>query len=74
MDVKLEISTGLAYNIISEVQQDWKVSESGCQKTDTPFSLRERREDVCENPIQRYEAEGDVFPQDIVTGNEFWVH
>jgi histone-lysine N-methyltransferase SETMAR len=70
---ELKISHGSAYHIIHDVLQYHKVSGRWVPKQLIP-ELKERRVDVSEILLRRYEAEGDGFLHRIVTSDECWVH
>jgi histone-lysine N-methyltransferase SETMAR len=70
---ELKISHGSAHHIIHDMLQYHKVSARWVPKQLIP-ELKERRVDVCEILLRRYEAEGDGFLHRIVTCDECWVH
>jgi hypothetical protein len=70
---ELKISQGSVHHVIHDVLQYQKVSARWVPKQLIP-ELKERRVDVCEILLRRYEAEGDGFLHLKVTGDECWVH
>jgi histone-lysine N-methyltransferase SETMAR len=70
---ELKISHGSSHHMIHDVLQYHKVSTRWVPKQLIP-ELKERRVDVCEILLRRYEAEEDGFLHCIVTGDECWVH
>jgi len=69
----LDISVGSAHHIIYDELKFRKVCARWAPKPLTP-EMKERRVDTCQELLRRYEADGEVFLQRIVTGDESWVH
>jgi len=69
----LDISVGSAHHIIHDELKFRKVFARWVPKRLTP-EMKERRVDVCQELLCRYEADGEAFLQRIVTGDESWIH
>jgi len=69
----LELSHGSAHHIVHDVLQFHKVS-ARCVPRQLTAELKERRGDACQELLKRFEAEGDDFLGQTVTGDETWVH
>ena len=69
----LDTSHGSAHHIVHDILQFHKVSAMWVPRQLTA-ELQERRFDACQEPLKRFEAEGDGFLGRIVTGDEIWVH
>jgi len=69
----LDMSHGSAHHIVHDVLQFHKVSARW-----VPYQLaaglKEQCVDVCQELLNRFEAEGEGFLGRIVTGDETWVH
>ena len=70
---RLKVSVGSAYSLIHNSLKFCKV----CARW-VPKELTEERKrkclDVCSQDLARYREEGDNFLQQIVTGDETWIH
>ena len=66
---RLDMSHGSAHHIVHDVLQFHKVSARWVPRQLTA-ELKERRVDVCQELLKRFEAEGDGFLGRIVTGDE----
>ena len=60
----LDISVGSAHHII---HAKWVLKQLTSE-------MKERRVDVCQELLRRYEADGEAFLQPIITGDESLVH
>jgi len=69
----LDMSHGSAHHIIHDVLQFHEVSASWVPRQLTA-ELKDRRGDACQELLKRFEAEGDDFLGNIVTGDETWAH
>ena len=69
----LDMSHGLAHHIVHDVLQFHKVSARWVPRQLTA-ELKERRVDVCQELLKRFEPEGGGFLGRIVTGDETCVH
>jgi len=67
------MSDGSAHHIVHDVLQFHKVSAKWVPRQLTA-ELKERRVDACQELSNHFEAEGDGFLENIVMGDETWVH
>jgi len=70
---RLNVSVGSAYTLIHDTLKFSKVCSKWVPKELTEDHKRKRL-DVCSRHLARYREEGDNFQQQIVTGDETWIH
>jgi histone-lysine N-methyltransferase SETMAR len=69
----LGISTERVHHIIHALLGYRKVCARWVPRMLTP-EMKQRRQQVCQELLTRYEQEGDAFIRRIVTGDESWAH
>ena len=69
----MDTSHGSAHHIVHDGLQFHKVSARWVPRQLTT-EFKERHVDPCQEPLKRFEAEGDGFLGRIVTGDETWVY
>ena len=67
------ISKERVQHIITDILGYRKVSSRWVPRMLTP-EMKKRRKTICSELLRRYEEEGNAFIQQIVTGDESWVH
>jgi len=67
------VSVGSAYSLIHDSLKFSKVCDMWVPKELTEDHKRKRL-DICSRHLARYREEGDNFQQQIVTGDETWIH
>jgi histone-lysine N-methyltransferase SETMAR len=70
---RLNVSVGSAYSLIHDSLKFSKVCARWVPKELTEERKRKRL-DICSRHLARYREEGDNFLQQIVTGDETWIH
>jgi len=70
---RLNVSVGSAYSLIHDSLKFSKLCAMWVPKELTEERKRKRL-DVCSQHLARYREEGDNFLQQIVTGDETWIH
>ena len=70
---RLNVSVGSAYSLIHDSLKFSKVCDMWVPKELTEDHKRKRL-DICSRHLARYREEGDNFQQQIVTGDETWIH
>ena len=70
---RLNVSVGSAYSLIHDSLKFSKVCARWVPKELTQ-ECKHKRLDVCSRHLARYREEGDNFLQQIVTGDETWIH
>lgn len=70
---KVGISQDRVHHILTNLLQYRRVCARWVPRMLTP-EMKHQRKVMCEQLLARYEDEGDAFIQQIVTGDESWVH